>query len=58
MKLYRNGKEEWAPFDRTSYSSTSSFDAASPLLEEIFASLQSLNIIVEQVSLQLFDLQI
>ncbi|XP_055807899.1 protein fluG [Solanum dulcamara] len=47
--VLRNGKEEWAPFDRTSYSSTSSFDAASPILEEIFASLQSLNIIVEQL---------
>lgn len=58
MKLYRDGKEERAPFDRTSYCSTAAFDAASPILEEVFASLQSLNIIVEQVSFHLFDLQI
>ncbi|KAK4725108.1 hypothetical protein R3W88_027887 [Solanum pinnatisectum] len=47
--ILRNGKEEWTPFDRTSYCSTSSFDAASPILEEVFASLQSLNIAVEQL---------
>ncbi|XP_019234169.1 PREDICTED: protein fluG [Nicotiana attenuata] len=47
--VLRNGKEEWAPFDRTSYCSTAAFDAASPVLEEVFASLQSLNIIVEQL---------
>ncbi|CAN4109571.1 unnamed protein product [Withania somnifera] len=47
--VLRDGKEEWVPFDRTSYCSASAFDAASPILEEVFASLQSLNIIVEQL---------
>ncbi|KAM3205393.1 protein fluG isoform X1 [Capsicum annuum] len=47
--VLRDGKEELAPFDRTPYSSTSAFDAASPILEEVFASLQSLDIIVEQL---------
>ncbi|XP_060176962.1 protein fluG-like isoform X1 [Lycium barbarum] len=47
--VLRDGKEEWTPFDRTSYCSTSAFDAASPILEEVFASLQSLNITVEQL---------
>ncbi|XP_075103395.1 protein fluG [Nicotiana tabacum] len=47
--VLRDGKEERAPFDRTSYCSTAAFDAASPILEEVFASLQSLNIIVEQL---------
>ncbi|KAK4345752.1 hypothetical protein RND71_035928 [Anisodus tanguticus] len=47
--VLRDGKEEWAPFDRTSYCSTSAFDAACPILEEVFTSLQSLNITVEQL---------
>ncbi|KNA07938.1 hypothetical protein SOVF_167260 [Spinacia oleracea] len=45
----RDGKEEWVPFDSTPYCSTSSFDAASPILQEMFASLQSLDITMEQV---------
>lgn len=49
MVLYREGKQEWLPFDYTMYCSTASFDAASSVLEEIVASLQSLNITVEQV---------
>ncbi|KAJ4977586.1 hypothetical protein NE237_008366 [Protea cynaroides] len=42
-------KEEWVPFDSTAYCSTSGFDAASPILQEIFSSLQSLNVPVEQI---------
>ncbi|KAJ8435650.1 hypothetical protein Cgig2_003305 [Carnegiea gigantea] len=45
----RDGKEEWVPFDSTPYCSTSSFDAAAPILQEIFAALQSLDIQTEQV---------
>ncbi|XP_073150907.1 protein fluG [Henckelia pumila] len=44
-----DGEEKWVPFDKTPYCSTSSFDAAFPVLQEIVSSLQSLNIVVEQV---------
>ncbi|CAK9154660.1 unnamed protein product [Ilex paraguariensis] len=47
--VLREGKEEWVPFDTTPYCSTSSFDAASPLLHEVVAALESLNITVEQL---------
>nr|GMD44510.1 protein fluG [Ipomoea batatas] len=47
--VVREGKQEWLPFDYTMYCSTASFDAASSVLEEIVASLQSLNITVEQL---------
>lgn len=47
--LYRDGKEEWVPFDSTPYCSPSSYDAASPLFHKVIAALQSLNITVEQV---------
>ncbi|CAL5334664.1 unnamed protein product [Camellia sinensis] len=45
----REGKEEWFSFDMTPYCSASAFDAASPVLHEVVAALQSLNIAVEQV---------
>ncbi|KAL0344679.1 UNVERIFIED_CONTAM: Glutamine synthetase [Sesamum radiatum] len=44
-----DGKENWVPFDATPYCSTSAFDAAFPILNEVVASLQSLNIEVEQL---------
>ncbi|KAK6126238.1 hypothetical protein DH2020_040010 [Rehmannia glutinosa] len=44
-----DGKEKWVPFDVTPYCSTSAFDAAFSVLKEIVASLQSLNIVVEQL---------
>ncbi|CAL5359695.1 unnamed protein product [Camellia sinensis] len=44
----REGKEEWFSFDTTPYCSASAFDAASPVLHEVVAALQSLNIAVEQ----------
>ncbi|KAL6987313.1 glutamine synthetase [Sarracenia purpurea var. burkii] len=47
--VLREGKEEWIPFDTTPYCSTSAFDAASPILHEVFSALQSLNIPVEQI---------
>lgn len=47
--LDRDGREEWVPFDSTPYCSIASFDAASPILREILAALQSLNVPVEQV---------
>ncbi|KAI3834921.1 hypothetical protein MKW98_016034 [Papaver atlanticum] len=43
------GKEEWVLFDYTPYSSTQSFDAASPFLQEVNEALQSINITVEQM---------
>ena len=48
-QLCREGKEEWVPFDSTPYASTSAYDAASPLFQEVVATLHSLNIPVEQV---------
>lgn len=53
-ELYREGKEEWVPFDSTPYSSTSSYDAASPIFQEVIAIVHSLNIPVEQVLENLF----
>ncbi|KAI3985472.1 hypothetical protein MKX01_033786 [Papaver californicum] len=47
--ILRNDKEEWVPFDNTPYSSTQSFDAASPFLQGVNAALQSINITVEQM---------
>ncbi|KAL6585412.1 hypothetical protein OROMI_002056 [Orobanche minor] len=44
-----DGTENWVPFDATPYCSTSAFDAAFPILNEIVASLKSLNIVVEQL---------
>ncbi|KAK4432486.1 protein fluG [Sesamum alatum] len=44
-----DGKEKWVPFDATPYCSTSAFDAAFPILNDVVASLQSLNIEVEQL---------
>ncbi|XP_022978991.1 protein fluG-like [Cucurbita maxima] len=48
-KAVRDGKEDWVPFDSAPYCSSSSFDAASPFLHDVVASLNSLNITVEQV---------
>lgn len=45
----RDGKEEWVPFDNTPYCSTSAFDAAFPVLNDVLTALESLNIRVEQV---------
>ncbi|XP_074276487.1 protein fluG [Silene latifolia] len=45
----REGKEDWTPFDSTPYCSTSAYDAAAPILLEMFAALQSLGIPVEQL---------
>ncbi|KAL3536217.1 hypothetical protein ACH5RR_004678 [Cinchona calisaya] len=47
--IAREGKEEWVPFDTRPYCSTSAFDAAFPVLQEVTAALQSLNITVEQL---------
>ncbi|KAG4996245.1 hypothetical protein JHK84_027294 [Glycine max] len=47
--ITREGKEEWIPFDSSPYCSSSAFDAASPILHEVAASLHSLGISVEQL---------
>ena len=41
------------PVDSTPYCSTSAFDAMSPLLQEVVAALDSLNVTVEQVQMKL-----
>ncbi|KAK7830757.1 protein flug [Quercus suber] len=46
--VLREEKEEWMPIDSAPYGSTSAFDATSPLLHEVVAALNSLNITVEQ----------
>ncbi|KAL2323451.1 hypothetical protein Fmac_027830 [Flemingia macrophylla] len=47
--ITREGKDEWVPFDSSPYCSSSAFDAASPVLREVAAALQSLGISVEQI---------
>ncbi|EXB75910.1 Protein fluG [Morus notabilis] len=47
--VLREGKEEWMPFDSTPYSSTSAYDAASPIFQEVVSTMHSLNIPVEQL---------
>ncbi|XP_070021063.1 uncharacterized protein [Nicotiana sylvestris] len=47
--VMRNGKEDWVPIDKTSYCSTSAFDVASSILEDINIHLQTMNISVEQI---------
>nr|CAD1836028.1 unnamed protein product [Ananas comosus var. bracteatus] len=48
-KVESEGHEKWVPFDLTPYCSTSAFDGASPILREINAALQSLDISVDQL---------
>ncbi|WP_323174869.1 hypothetical protein, partial [Natrialba sp. PRR66] len=45
----RDGKEELVPFDSTPYCSASGYDAAAPILRDMFAALRSLDIPMEQV---------
>ncbi|KAL0907986.1 hypothetical protein M5K25_022446 [Dendrobium thyrsiflorum] len=47
--IMREGNEHFLPFDLTSYCSTSGFDAVSPILQEVNAALQVLDITVEQI---------
>lgn len=47
--IVREGIEQWVPFDLTPYSSTSAFDAASPILQEVHLALQFMDIFVEQL---------
>ncbi|KAF9598958.1 hypothetical protein IFM89_033303 [Coptis chinensis] len=49
----REGIEEWVPFDSTPYCSSSAFDSASSLLQEVSFALQALKISVEQFELAL-----
>ncbi|XP_075095096.1 protein fluG-like [Nicotiana tabacum] len=48
-RVLKYEKETWVAIDRTSYCSTAAIDIASSVLEEAVASLQCLNIIVEQI---------
>ena len=54
MIIFRDGKEELAPFDSTPYCSSSAFDSVSSMLQEVNFCLHSLEISVEQVSGLLF----
>ncbi|THU69241.1 hypothetical protein C4D60_Mb08t12330 [Musa balbisiana] len=47
--VIRDGKEQLVPFDKTRYCSTSAFDAASPILQEVNSALESMDISVEQL---------
>ncbi|XP_058771183.1 protein fluG-like [Vicia villosa] len=47
--LTREGKEEWIPFDSSPYCSSSAFDAASTILQEVASALHSIGIQVEQL---------
>jgi hypothetical protein len=40
----------WIPYDNTNYCSTSAFDGASSILQEVYSSLKDSGIVVEQVS--------
>ncbi|XP_011657677.1 type-1 glutamine synthetase 1 isoform X1 [Cucumis sativus] len=48
-KAVKDGKEDWVPFDSSSYCSTFSYDAAAPFFHDIVDCLNSLNITVEQL---------
>ncbi|KAF8672674.1 hypothetical protein HU200_049368 [Digitaria exilis] len=48
-KLVSDGVEQWVPYDKTNYCSTSAFDGASSILQEIYSCLKASNIVVEQL---------
>lgn len=48
-KLVSNGVEMWVPYDNTNYCSTSAFDGASSILQEVYSSLKDSGIVVEQL---------
>jgi hypothetical protein len=48
--LCSDGVEQWVPYDNTNYCSTSAFDGASSILQEVYSSLKASGIVVEQVS--------
>ncbi|KMZ58598.1 hypothetical protein ZOSMA_75G00310 [Zostera marina] len=47
--IVREGVEQWVPFDSSHYCCSSGFDAASPIMQEMFSCLHSMGIIVEQL---------
>ncbi|KAM0938866.1 putative glutamine synthetase [Dioscorea sansibarensis] len=49
MIIFRDGKEQWAPFDLTPYCTSSAFDSASSILQEVNFCLRTLEISVEQL---------
>uniref|UniRef100_A0A0A9CPX5 GS catalytic domain-containing protein n=1 Tax=Arundo donax TaxID=35708 RepID=A0A0A9CPX5_ARUDO len=48
-KRVSDGLEQWVPYDNTNYCSTSAFDGASSILQEMFSSLKASGIEVEQL---------
>ncbi|XP_006662411.2 protein fluG [Oryza brachyantha] len=48
-KLVSGEKELWVPFDNSPYCSTTAFDGASSMLQEIYTSLKAADIVVEQL---------
>lgn len=48
-KVVSGEKELWVPFDNTPYCSTTAFDGASSVLQEVYTSLKAAEIVVEQL---------
>ncbi|KAK3153845.1 hypothetical protein QOZ80_2BG0182250 [Eleusine coracana subsp. coracana] len=48
-KLVSDGHEQWIPYDNTNYCSTSAFDGATSILQEVYSSLKASDIVVEQL---------
>lgn len=55
--LCSDGVEQWVPYDNTNYCSTSAFDGASSILQEVYSSLKASGIVVEQVMLYISRVQ-
>ncbi|XP_050228434.1 protein fluG [Mercurialis annua] len=49
LKSVLKEKEEWVPIDSASYCSAAGYDAVAPILHEVVAALDSLNIPVDQL---------
>ncbi|KAL9268684.1 fluG-like protein [Drosera capensis] len=47
--MFKEKEGTWVPFDSTPYCSAAAFDAASPILHEVYEALVSLGVAVEQI---------
>jgi glutamine synthetase len=48
-KLVSDGHEQWVPYDNTNYCSSTAFDGASSILQEVYSYLKASDIVAEQV---------
>ncbi|KAL5230331.1 hypothetical protein ABZP36_029107 [Zizania latifolia] len=48
-KIVSGEKELWVPYDNTPYCSTTAFDGASSILQDVYSSLKAAEIVVEQL---------